>query len=148
MYREDRYHRLVILAVLMELQMANVLSYLSLKNIFAAKCCSRLINQLVCSRRSTFWSKILFQQCMVPYLERMEADPGFLSSILASNLVQWAHLGQTPALACQLGNESGGRGGGLATQYGSHAAFSAAGQCSGKDDGMRKSQANSVCLRS
>jgi len=100
----------------MELQMANVLSYLSLKNIFAAKCCSRLINQLVCSRRSTFWSKILFQQCMVPYLERMEADPGFLSSILASNLVQWAHLGQTPALACQLGNESGGRGGGLATQ--------------------------------
>lgn len=116
MYREDRYHRLVILAVLMELQMANVLSYLSLKNIFAAKCCSRLINQLVCSRRSTFWSKILFQQCMVPYLERMDADPGFLSSILASNLVQWAHLGQTPALACQLGNESGGRGGGLATQ--------------------------------
>lgn len=96
--------------------MANVLSYLSLKNIFAAKCCSRLINQLVCSRRSTFWSKILFQQCMVPYLERMDADPGFLSSILASNLVQWAHLGQTPALACQLGNESGGRGGGLATQ--------------------------------
>ena len=26
----------------------------------------------------------------------MDADPGFLSSILASNLVQWAHLGQTP----------------------------------------------------
>jgi len=116
LYREDRYHHRVILAVLMELQMVNVLSYLSLKNIFAAKCCSRLINQLVCSRRSTFGSKLLFQQCMVPYLERMDADPGFLSSILASNLVQWAHLGETPALSCQLENESGGRGGSLATQ--------------------------------
>eukprot|EP00435_Cladocopium_sp_Y103_P011326 s3966_g2.t4 len=116
LYREDTYHQLVISAVLMELQMAHVLSYLSLKNIFAAKCCSRLINQLVCSRRSTFCSKVLFQECMVPYLVRMEADPGFLSSILASNLVQWAHLGQTPALPCLSGNASGRSGGGLAVQ--------------------------------
>jgi len=36
---------------------------------------------------------------MVPYLARIESDPGFLSSALASNMVQWANLQEIP-VAC------------------------------------------------
>lgn len=36
---------------------------------------------------------------MAPYLARIESDPGFLSSALASNMVQWANLQEIP-VAC------------------------------------------------
>jgi len=84
------------LGVLRECHLTSVIGYLKLKNIFAVKCVSRFFNQLVCSRRSAFSSKLLFQECMVPYLARIESDPGFLPSALASNMLQWANLQEIP----------------------------------------------------
>ncbi|CAE7321146.1 unnamed protein product [Symbiodinium natans] len=87
------------LLLLGEPHIAHALCSLSLKNIFAVRCCHRSLNQLVCGGPACAGSKLLLHHSSLgSYLGRIDSDPGFLTSWLAANLLQWARMDQIPVM--------------------------------------------------
>jgi len=87
------------LLLLGESHLAHALCSLSLKNIFAVRCCHRSLNQLVCGGPASLGGKLLLHHSKLgSYLGRIDSDPGFLTSWLAVNLLQWARMDQIPVM--------------------------------------------------